>query len=179
MRKSTALVLAAIAIVAVTLWGFQPEANALAWHLRHGMHADGAGLRVRVPLLYSAIGGPDSLILMSQNGRVRARLHGQEGVLVFLSKKMPAPQSPSETIADWWKRTSAAAERQGSHPTGTQTVSFAGRPAQCSEFEGGLFLVGTEIWCIPDAAGGWFVDYTGPRAHVPEFYSLLESAQTR
>jgi hypothetical protein len=179
MRKSTALVLTAIAIVAVALWGFQPEANAVGWHLRHGMHADGAGLRVRVPLLYSAIGGPESLVLMSQKGRVRARLYGQQGMLVFLSKKMPAPQSPSETIADWWKRTSAAAGRQGARPTATRALSLAGRPAHCSEFEGGLFLLGTEIWCVPEDTAGWFVDYTGPRTHVPEFYAALESAQAR
>jgi hypothetical protein len=179
MRKSTALLLAAIAIVAITLWGFQPEAAALAWHARHGMHADGAGLRVRVPLLYSALGGPDSLILMNPKGRLRARFYGQQGVLVFISRKLPAPQNPSETIEEWWKRTSAAVERQGARPAGTRALAFAGHPAHCSEFEGGLFLVGVEVWCVPEAAGGWFVDYTGPRAHVAEFYAALESAQAR
>src|ERR1051326_1508365 len=105
MRRSTALLLAAIAIVAVTLWGFQPETAALAWHARHGTHAGGAGLRVRLPLLYSALEGPDSLILMSPKGRARARLSGAQGVLVFISKKMPAALSSSETIEEWWQRT--------------------------------------------------------------------------
>lgn len=189
MRPSTALLLAAIAIVALTLWGFQPEAAAVGWHLRHGMHADGAGLRVRVPLLFSAMSGPDSLVLMSQKGRVRTRFLGPQGVLIFISKKFlgtvlsatpaPSPQGQTESFDQWWTRTSAAMAREGASVTSTRAITVAGRSAKCSQFEGGFFLVGADIWCVPDAAGGWIVDYNGPKAHVPEFYSLLDSAQAQ
>jgi hypothetical protein len=178
MRRSTVLLLVAIVILLVTAWGFRPEAAALAWHLRHGVHAQGAGLRVPVPLLYSAMEGQTSLILMSPNGRARTRLYGAEGALVFVSKRVPAPQSPDETAEQWWKRTEAAVERQGARQTSARTLSLAGGAEHCYEFEGGLFL-GVEIWCVPDSPGGWFVDYTGPRAHVPQFYSILDSAQAR
>lgn len=178
MRLSTALLLAAIALLAVALWGFRPEAVALAWHVQHGMHADGAGLRVRVPLLYTALEGPDSLILMSQNGRVRTHFGGAQGVLIFISKKIPAPQG-DETVDQWWKRTSDAIAREGARQASARTLSLAGRTARCAEFEGGFLLVGVDIWCVPETAGGWFVDYNGPRAHVSEFYSLLAAAQAR
>lgn len=177
MRLSTALLLAAIAIVALALWGYQPEAAAIGWHARHGMHVDGAGLRVRVPLLYSAINGPDSLVLMSRKGRVRTRLSGAQGVLIFISKKIPGAQSKDETMVEWWTRTSAAMAREGASVTSTRAITFAGHSAKCSQFEGGFFLVGADIWCVPDAAGGWIVDFNGPKAYVPEFYSLLASAQ--
>jgi hypothetical protein len=179
MRPGTAFLLAAIALVVIVGWGFKPEAIAVGWHLRHGFHADGAGLRVRVPLLFTSIEGPDSIVLMAQNGRVRARFSGTQGVLIFISKKIPGSSGQPEPMEDWWKRVSAAMERQGGRVAGTRTITPAGHAAKCSEFEGGLLMVGVDIWCLPDAPGGWIMDFNGPRPRVPEFYSILQAAQPR
>jgi hypothetical protein len=177
MRRSTAILLAAIVLLIVASWGFAPEVVAIFWHVRHGLHDEGAGVRIRIPLLFTAIEGPSSIILMSQNGRVRTWISGAQGVLVFVSNRVPAPQSSTETVEQWWKRTSDAAGREGAHETASRALTLAGQQEHCHEFQGGLFQRGVEIWCVPDSSGGWFVDYTGPTAHVPQFYSVLESAE--
>ena len=179
MRRSTVLLLVAFVLLIVMSWGFAPEIVAVFWHARHGMHDDGAGARIRIPLLFTAIEGPSSIILMSQNGRVRSRISGEQGVLVFFSNRIPAAQSSTETIDQWWRRTSESAAREGAHETSSRALTIAGRPEHCHEFQGGLFQRGVEIWCIPDEPSGWFVDYTGPAAHVARFYSILDSAQPR
>ena len=179
MRRSTAILLVAFALLIAASWGFAPEIVAIFWHLRHGMHDDGAGVRVRVPLLFTAIEGPSSIILMSPNGRARTRLSGEQGVLIFVSNKIPAPQNSSETVEQWWKRTSDAAGRAGAHETSSRALTIAGKPEHGHEFQGGMFQRGVEIWCVPDAPGGWFADYAGPAARNWQFYSILESAQAR
>ena len=176
MRKSTAFVLVALALLLGAVWAFGTELRALAWHVRHGLHATGAGLRVRLPLLYSAMEGEGSLVLMQENGRARRRFSGEQGVLVFISKNVPNLKNTNETVDEWWKRYSAVLVRQGARQTASRPLTIAGRSERCYQFEGGDFIVGTDVWCVPDS-GGWIADYTGPSAHVQQFYAVLESAQ--
>ncbi len=175
MRRSTAFLLVAIALIAIVAFEFRPEVTALAHHVRHGVYAQGAGLRVRVPLVYNSFEGPTSLGIVEQPGAARTRFSGGQGVLILISKNLPAGNG-SMTMEQWWARTSASLTRQGARQTGTRNVSIAGRAERCYEYEGDF--PGVAVWCVPESAG-WIVDYAGPKTRLPEFYSLLGSAQTQ
>jgi len=178
MRRTTALLLAAIAIVAIVAWGFRPEAVAIGWHVRHGLHANGAGLRIRVPLLFTAIEGDQSLVLISPMGRFRARFVEKQGSVLFISTRRPDPPYENETTEQVWARLSQSLERQGARVTATRNITIAGRTARCIQYEAGGMIVGVDVWCLPEG-GGRLIDYLGPRSRVQELYSILESAQTR
>src|SRR5689334_25371658 len=123
MRRSTAFLLVAIALVAIVLFEFRPETGALAHHVRHGLYAQGARLRVRVPLLYTSFEGPTSLGIVEQPGAARMRFSSSQGVLILISKNLPGGNG-SMSVDQWWTRTSESLARQGARQTGTRNASI-------------------------------------------------------
>lgn len=176
MRRSV-IALGVLAAVLLISWGFQPEAAALLWHLRHGVHAEGAGVRLRVPLLYEATASPDALVLTTSPGRVRKRQFQAPMALIMLSNKAPNPKdgepiSNSEMLA----LTLQQHEHLGAKQTAKREFRLGSETISCLQFEGGSYLAGVDIWCAP-ASGGPIVSFGGGGELAGEFYGMLQSAE--
>ena len=176
MRRSL-IALAALAAVVLCSWGFRPESAAIGWHLRHGMHVDGAGVRVRVPLLFEAIASADSITLSTTPGKARTRLFHSPSALIILSDKKPVAGSDAPLPnADMLARTREQHEHLGSKLTAQRDIRLGNDKLTCLQFEGGEFILGVDVWCAPEK-GGPLVSFGGSPQLVNEFYNLLQSAE--
>jgi hypothetical protein len=153
--------------IVLTVWGFAAEARALIWHLRHGMYVEGAGLRVRTPLSWNVIAGPDAINLINLPGPVRSKLHSAGGVILISNKVRRDKATTLDTIRQ-------RLSKLGARELGSRTVQVGGSPLPCAEFEG--FQQGVQVWCLREDTN-LTAEFNGSTELVPTFYSLLESAQ--
>ena len=160
---------AAIMAILLGTAGFAAEGRALAWHARNGMYVEGAGLRVRVPLLWNVIAGADAINLIDLDGFVRTRLHSPTGLILISNKASQKNAGTLPTI------------RQHMQDLGAKEIAHrdlqAGRSKlTCAEFQG--FREGSLVWCVGEDTN-LIAEFNGATELVPVFYSVLESAQAR
>ena len=178
MRPSTIVLLVLIIVALVLAWGFRPEAQAVLWHIRHGAHAHGDGLQVRVPLLYSAISGSEGLVIMRQSGRVVSHFRQSQApsALIFISKMNPDLQPANDGSNDrFWTWMHDSATRVGASVAAKRTTGLGKVPLDCEELKGSRYTLGADIWCAPHS-GGPMVNFMGTPNQTGMFYWILGTA---
>ena len=160
---------AAIMAILLGTAGFAAESRAIAWHVRNGMHVEGAGLRVRVPLAWNVIAGADAVNLIDLAGFVRSKLHSPTGLILISNKAAQKNAGALPTIRQHMTDL-------GAKEIGHRDIQVGRSKLTCVEFQG--FREGSLVWCLGDDTN-LIAEFNGSTDLVPVFYSILESAQAQ
>ena len=156
---------------------FLAEAIAIGWHLRHGFHAEMNGIKFRVPLLYE------------EDHRVNLQQLSFSTTPGHLNKKIAflSVDFHKQTLAepDSAQRT-AQLNQLGIKESAPHQLRMAGHDGSCidqlpldqgSPESTGLVLRGNyEIRCT--FAGDLHVSFWGTPNAVPDFYAIMQSAES-
>lgn len=164
-----------VGLVAATIliqYGFA-ELSAIAWHVRHGFHAEVGGIRLRVPLLYEADDphGLPSLFISRSPG-----LLGPGGFITVDFQKLPTKEQ--RDAAEGLLKEKGFQSGITEVRAGKRIVSLAGRQGTCTEYNvtmNKLRINSYEINC--QFSGDVSTMLMGSARLKNDFYSIIESAQ--
>lgn len=155
------------------------EISALAWHVRHGFHAELRGIRVRIPLPYEADdpAGLPTLLITKYAGHA---WHGG-GFISIDFRKQPSPEAIRVAEAMLPKGRAGLKRTK----VGEQPAMFAGRAGTCTEYKAQVGdsridelirqLDMRAIDCWFD--GGINVQLIGSANLESDFYNMIQTAE--
>lgn len=180
MKRGTKIciaVSAALLVIGAALDYFRVESWTLAWHVRHGFHAELGDLRLRVPFLYEADdpNGLPWIDITHYPGRV------SKGFSLITVDFHP-PRSAEDWRSGRWE---TVMQKMGLKRVRERSIAFAGRPGECFEYiqdqsgtqEAARRLIqGTgQIFC---SFGNVDVDFMGTTSLEDEFYGFIQAAES-
>jgi hypothetical protein len=163
-------ILATVLVLELAVDYLLAESIPIAWHLRHGFHAELQGLRFRVPFLYYEDHGVNMLQLSfnTMPGRLNKKY---AFVTVDFHKQPPTPPETAELKETRLKKFGMQQER-------VQQVRMAGREGICTDFAPALL----------DSIGQYVIDcsfgedlhvhFNGTQNAIPDFYTIVASAES-
>jgi hypothetical protein len=174
------VILGGLAVLLVLIFAadyFLAESMAIAWHVRHGFHAEMQGLRFKVPLLYDEDHGVNMLELSFHT--LPGHLNGKMAFITVDFHKQPpvAAGSPPQD---------AQLARFGHKHSEPHPLRVAGRDGTCADR--------VPIPIAQDApltarvlADTYFINcmfgddlrirFSGSKNAIPDFYSIMQSAE--
>jgi hypothetical protein len=154
---------------------FVTETIALAWHLRHGIHADLEQYRFKIPWLYYA-DDPGGLPVLSISKLPEHMLPGMALITVKIGRQDPLDEIHTNTSekGDLSLRIEKIEER---------SASLAGRPGSCVEYitetsnntSGKALLRDFNIRCVFGNNLG--AEFLGSPKLKGDFYEMLRTAE--
>ncbi len=155
---------------------YTPWLVSLGWHATHGMSLNYRGLRVRVPLGWTAVStaaeddfaeNPQGVTLEKQPKTLAFNSDGPE--MMYFNLLLPDPKvSMSQQIAEWQDLFLQA------HPSsGFDVAAPAGVPSgiDCVQATPRNDRSAAALACV-SPAGGWLAQFAGSQAHVPLFFEI-------
>ncbi|HEY5028187.1 MAG TPA: hypothetical protein VIK39_07240 [Candidatus Angelobacter sp.] len=150
------------------------DLSALAWHIRHGSHVNGGGVRVPVPISFEAsdpAGLPSVLITRS-----RGLLWHEGGLIDIDFRRMPSPEDEEVLVALLPKSSSTIKRTK----IGERAATFAGRQGKCVEYNTqliapGLVIKSYEIYCRFN--GDVSARFMGSPKIKDNFYNIIQTAE--
>jgi hypothetical protein len=168
-----------IALAVVVAWAaldyFSVETAALAWHVRHGFHAELGGIRMRVPLSYEADDptGLPGLTMIRRSGRL-----WRGGGIITIDFNQPSPEALQAIEA---MHPNKLIEK---NKVGERTVTFAGRTGTCIEYIPQTtdtllneLIKATGSRDIDCWFGGVGVELLGTASLKEDFYNIIQTAE--
>jgi hypothetical protein len=173
--KMWPLMLICIPLVLLAVY-YAPWLASLGWHAMHGMRVNYRGLRVGVPLGWTALttapeddypGNPQGVTIEKQPKTLAFESDGPEMMYFNLLVSDPKITS-SEQIAEWQNLF-----RQAHPDSSFEVVSPDGVPAgmNCVQATPRGSRSAAALACISPAQG-WLAQFAGSQAHVPLFFRL-------
>ncbi len=176
------LVLFCAPVICVAVY-YTPWLVSLGWHATHGMSVDYRGLRVRVPLGWTAVTtaaqddfleNPQGVTIEKQPKSLSFESGGPE--MMYFNLLLPDSKiTPSQQIAEWQDLF-----RQAHPSSGFDLASPAGVPSDmdCLQATPLNSRAAAAIACI-SLKGGWLAQYAGSQAHVPLFLEIAAALKSK
>ena len=162
---------------------YTPWLVSLGWHAMHGMSVNYRGLRIRVPLGWTALttaaeddfpANPQGLTIEKQP---KSLLFGSEDPeMMYFNLLLPDPKIRlSEQIAEWQNLFREA------HPASSFDVAApAGVPPgiECLQATPHNSRSAAALACV-SPAGGWLAQFAGSQAHVALFFDIAAAIKSK
>jgi hypothetical protein len=181
-QKAWLMLALCIPVICLAVY-YAPFLVSLGWHVMHGMSVDYRGLRVRVPLGWTADlaltkddfpANPQGITLEKQPRTLAFEVAGPE--MMYFNLLLPDARSGPAQQAEQWKTLFRQA-----HPV--SDFNIASRDGlspgmDCLE----ATPVGNKsaaAWTCISVEDGWVADYAGAREHVPVFLDVAANLKAK
>jgi len=181
-RKAWVLILVCIPFILLAVY-YTPLLVSLGWHVMHGMAVNYRGLRVRVPLGWTADlalmkddfpANPQGITIEKQPETLRFESGGPE--MMYFNLLLPDPRSGPAQQAEQWK----ALFRQA-HPSPDFEISHLDGTAggmDCLEATPRGNSSAAAIACV-STTGGWVANFAGSEEHVSLFLEIAATLKAK
>lgn len=171
-----------IPIICLALY-YTPWLASLGWHATHGMSVDYQGLRIHVPLGWTALttaaeddfpGNPQGITIEKQPKSLLFDSEGPE--MMYFNLLLPDPKvTRSEQITQWQNLF-----REAHSSSNFDVTAPAGVPPgiNCLQATPHNSRSAAALACA-SPAGGWVAQFAGSQAHVPLFFDIAAAIKSK
>jgi hypothetical protein len=175
-RKAWLMLILCVPVVLLAVY-YSPLLVSFGWHVMHGMAVSYRGLRVRVPMGWTADLGsvkdefpnnPQGVTLEKQPRTLDIEARGPE--TMYFNILLPDGRStPTQQAAEW-----KSLFRQTHSASDFDTIARTGLTpdADCLEATPRAARTGATLACV-SLEKGWLATYAGTQQNVPLFFDLL------
>jgi hypothetical protein len=181
-RKAWLLILLCLPVICLAVY-YTPFLASLGWHLMHGMAVNYRGLRVNVPLGWTADltstkddfpANPQGITLEKQPKTLSFEVAGPD-MMYFNLLLSDGRSTPSQQAAEW-----ESLFRQ-SHPASDFDLSRRSdlsSDMDCLQATPRSSRLGAALACI-SLRNGWVAEYAGSQANVPVFLQVAGALKSK
>jgi hypothetical protein len=174
-RKTWLLILVCIPVCCLAMY-YTPYLVSLGWHLLHGMAINYRGLRIRVPLGWTADltltrddfpSNPQGVTLEKQQKSLAFEVPGPE--MMYFNVLLPDAEVGPDQQAEQWEHLFRRAHPDSRFSVASHTELAPGM--NCLEATPSANQTAVAMTCI-SVKDGWIAEYAGAREHRAQFLSI-------